>query len=120
MGAPAIVVEQAGPIEAFGRSRRLVRGDAWPVFGTLVVVLLIVIAIGVVLGVIATPIGYVYHELIIARQRNCERPRRRLPGSERRLERLAIGKRCRRQVLGPHRLDVKQLGDVHHRVSVSV
>jgi hypothetical protein len=57
VGAPAIVVERAGPIEAFGRSRRLVRGDAWPVFGTLVVVLLIVIAIGVVLGVIATPIG---------------------------------------------------------------
>ena len=65
-------------------------------------------------------LGYVYHDLIIARQRNCERPRRRLPGYERRLERLAIGKRCRRQVLGPHRLDVKQLGDVHHRVSVPV
>jgi hypothetical protein len=57
VGAPAIVVEGAGPIQAFGRSWRLVRGDAWPVFGTLVVVLLIVIAIGVVLGIIATPIG---------------------------------------------------------------
>lgn len=57
VGAPAIVVEGAGPIQAFGRSWRLVRGDAWPVFGTLLVVLLIVIAIGVVLGIIATPIG---------------------------------------------------------------
>ncbi len=57
VGAPAIVVEGAGPIQAFGRSWRLVRGDAWPVFGTLVVVLLIVIAIGVALGIIATPIG---------------------------------------------------------------
>jgi hypothetical protein len=57
VGAPAIVVERAGPIEAFGRSWRLVRGDPWSVFGTLVVVLLIVIAIGVVLGIIATPIG---------------------------------------------------------------
>jgi hypothetical protein len=57
VGAPAIVVEEAGPIEAFGRSWRLVRGDAWSVFGTLVVALLIVIAIGIVLGVIATPIG---------------------------------------------------------------
>jgi hypothetical protein len=57
VGAPAIVVERAGPIAAFGRSWRLVRGDAWAVFGALVVVLLIVIAIGVVLGVIATPIG---------------------------------------------------------------
>jgi hypothetical protein len=57
VGAPAIVVEGAGPIEAFGRSWRLVRGDAWSVFATLLVVLLIVIAIGIVLGVIATPIG---------------------------------------------------------------
>jgi hypothetical protein len=57
VGAPAIVIERAGPIEAFGRSWGLVRGDAWSVFGTLVVVLLIVIAIGVVLGAIATPIG---------------------------------------------------------------
>jgi hypothetical protein len=51
------VVEGAGPVQAFGRSWRLVRGDAWAVFGTLVVVLLIVIAIGVALGIIATPIG---------------------------------------------------------------
>jgi hypothetical protein len=57
VGAPAIVVERAGPIEAFGRSWNLVRGNAWPVFGTLVVVLLIVIAIGFVLGAIATPIS---------------------------------------------------------------
>lgn len=57
VGAPAIVAEGAGPIEAFGRSWRLVRGDAWTVFGTLLVVFLIVVAIGVVLGAIATPIG---------------------------------------------------------------
>jgi hypothetical protein len=57
VGGPAIVVERAGPLAAFGRSWRLVRGDAWSVFGALVVVLLIVIAIGIVLGVIATPIG---------------------------------------------------------------
>ena len=57
VGAPAIVIERAGPIEAFGRSWRLVRGDAWSVFAALLVVLLIVIAIGIVLGIIATPIG---------------------------------------------------------------
>jgi hypothetical protein len=57
VGAPAIVAEGAGPIEAFGRSRQLVRGNGWSVFGSLVVVLLIVIAIGVVLAVIANPIG---------------------------------------------------------------
>jgi hypothetical protein len=57
VGAPAIVIEGIGPIEAFGRSWRLVRGDAWSVFAALLVVLLIVIVIGVVIGVIATPIS---------------------------------------------------------------
>jgi hypothetical protein len=57
VGAPAIVVEGIGPIEAFGRSWRLVRGNAWQVFGVLLVVLLIVIGIGIILGAIATPIG---------------------------------------------------------------
>lgn len=57
LGAPAIVVERAGIFEAFGRSWRLVRGNAWSVFATLLLVLLIVIVIGIVLGVIATPIG---------------------------------------------------------------
>ena len=51
------MVEKAGPVDAFGRSWRLVRGEAWSVFATLLVVLLIVIAVGVVLGVLATPIG---------------------------------------------------------------
>jgi hypothetical protein len=57
VGAPAIVVEGIGPIDAFKRSWQLVRGNAWPVFGTLLVVFLIVILVGVVLGAIATPIG---------------------------------------------------------------
>jgi hypothetical protein len=35
VGAPAIVVERADPFGALGRSWRLVRGDAWSVFGTL-------------------------------------------------------------------------------------
>lgn len=57
VGAPAIVVEKIGPIDAFGRSWRLVRGDAWSVFGVLLVVLLIVIGIGILLAAIANPIG---------------------------------------------------------------
>jgi hypothetical protein len=57
VGAPAIAVEGIGPIDAFGRSWRLVRGQAWSVFGTLLVVLLIVIGIGIVLAAIANPIG---------------------------------------------------------------
>jgi hypothetical protein len=57
VGAPAIVVEGTGPIDAFGRSWGLVRGNAWSVFGVLVVTLLIVIVVQFVLGAIATPIG---------------------------------------------------------------
>jgi hypothetical protein len=57
VGAPAIVVEDEGPIGAFGRSWNLVRGEAWSVFGVLVLVFLIVLGIGIVLAVIATPIG---------------------------------------------------------------
>ncbi len=57
VGAPAIVVERIGPVDAFGRSWRLVRGQAWSVFATLLLVLLIVIAVGIVLGILATPIG---------------------------------------------------------------
>lgn len=57
LGAPAIVVEGASPFEAFGRSWRLVKGDAWSIFATLLVVLLIVIAVGIALGLLATPIG---------------------------------------------------------------
>lgn len=57
VGAPAIVVEGIGPLDAFGRSWRLVRGSAWSVFGTIVVVLVIVVLVGFVLGAIATPIG---------------------------------------------------------------
>jgi hypothetical protein len=57
LGAPAIVIEDAGPIDAFGRSWRLVRGDAWSVFGVLLVIFLIVLAVQIVLAAIATPIG---------------------------------------------------------------
>lgn len=57
VGAPAIVVEGIGPIDAFGRSWRLVRGEAWPVFGALFVIFLIVLVIGAILGAIAGPIG---------------------------------------------------------------
>lgn len=57
VGVPAIVAERVGPLEAFGRSWNLVKGNGWSVFGTLVVTTLIWLAVGIVIGVIATPIG---------------------------------------------------------------
>jgi hypothetical protein len=49
---PCIVIGGAGPIASFGASWRTVRGYAWHVFGTLVLVLLILIAFYFVLTVI--------------------------------------------------------------------
>ena len=49
---PVIVIERSGALAAFGRSQRLVRGYGWPVFGTLVLVFLIMIVVNIVLGVI--------------------------------------------------------------------
>lgn len=54
--APVIVVERTGVIEAFGRSRELVRGNGWQVFGVIVVVFLIVFVVQTVLGAIAVGI----------------------------------------------------------------
>ena len=55
--APAIVVEGAGAIESFGRSRELVRGQAWTVFWTIVVVWVITGVITFVLGLIGDAIS---------------------------------------------------------------
>jgi hypothetical protein len=57
VGAPAIVVERIGSIDAFGRSWNLVKGDGFSVFLALLVILIIVIAIQVVLAAIGAAIG---------------------------------------------------------------
>src|SRR5215468_6024070 len=49
---PFIVLGGAGVIEAFGNSMGTVRGYAWRVFGTYVLVFLILIAFGIVLGIV--------------------------------------------------------------------
>ena len=48
--APVIVIERSGVIAAFGRSRALVRGNGWPVFGAIFVVFLITAIAGLVLS----------------------------------------------------------------------
>jgi hypothetical protein len=55
--APAIVVENRGVIEAFGRSRDLVRGNGWNVFGVILIAFLIVLAVYVVATLIGAAIG---------------------------------------------------------------
>jgi hypothetical protein len=55
--APVVVLERPGVFAAFGRSRRLVQGNGWQVFGVIVIFFLIFIAIGIVFGVIGAVIG---------------------------------------------------------------
>src|SRR5262249_32951162 len=47
--APVIVVEHSGAVDAFGRSRELVKGNGWQVFGVIVVVFLITVIASIVL-----------------------------------------------------------------------
>ena len=49
---PVIVIERSGALDSFGRSRHLVRGHGWHVFGTLVLVFVIMIVVDIVLGFI--------------------------------------------------------------------
>lgn len=55
--APVIVVERSGVIASFGRSRELVRGNGWQVFGVIVVVFLIAVAASIVLGIVGAGIS---------------------------------------------------------------
>ncbi|MET0559896.1 MAG: hypothetical protein ABW065_14720 [Solirubrobacterales bacterium] len=55
--APVIVVEHSGVIDAFGRSRELVRGNGWQVFGVIVCVFLIVAIVSGILSAIAVGIS---------------------------------------------------------------
>ena len=55
--APAIVIENRGMTDAFRRSRELVKGFGWPVFGTVLCAALITVVVGVILISIAAAIA---------------------------------------------------------------
>ncbi len=52
---PVIVIERSGALASFGRSQQLVRGRGWHVFGTLVLVFLILIVVDILLGRLGNP-----------------------------------------------------------------
>ncbi len=62
--APVTVVEHPGVFAAFGRSRRLVRGNGWQVFGLIVLVWVATIAVSLVAAAIAAPLGHVGRGLV--------------------------------------------------------
>jgi len=56
---PVIIIERSGALASFGRSRALVRGQGWHVFGTLVLVYIIMLVVNIVLGVIFSVLPHV-------------------------------------------------------------
>jgi hypothetical protein len=61
---PEIVIGGAGALESFGRSWRTVRGYAWNVFGTFILVFLILIAAEIVLSLILSALPYGWRSFI--------------------------------------------------------
>lgn len=57
--APVTVLERPGVFAAFGRSRQLVRGHGWQVFGVIVLVFLAVAVISLAAGLAAASLGTV-------------------------------------------------------------
>jgi hypothetical protein len=55
--SPSIVVEDKSVFESFGRSRELVRGHGWQVFGAIVLTFLIIVVVGIVASLIGDAIG---------------------------------------------------------------
>lgn len=55
VAGPVMVIEHPGVFRALGRSRELVRGYGWQVFGTILLVFLIDIAINIVTAIIGAP-----------------------------------------------------------------
>jgi hypothetical protein len=59
---PVIIIERSGALASFRRSRELVRGRGWHVFGTLVLVYIIMLAVNIVLGVIFSALPHAWGE----------------------------------------------------------
>ena|ERR671911_506249 len=54
---PVVVLERATAGAAFGRSRELVRGYGWNVFGVIVLTLLVLLAFEIVLSIVLSPLS---------------------------------------------------------------
>lgn len=57
VAAPSLVIERRGVFAAFGRSRELVRGHGWQVFGVILVVFGLSVVVGIVVAVVASSLG---------------------------------------------------------------
>jgi hypothetical protein len=62
--APVTVLEHPGVFNAFGRSRALVRGNGWNVFGVILLVFLAVVVVSVAAGIATESLGSVGRSLV--------------------------------------------------------
>ncbi len=62
--APVTVLEHPGVFAAFRRSREIVRGNGWNVFGVIVIVFVIVFVVSVAAGIAASGLGSFGHALV--------------------------------------------------------
>ncbi|HYY75171.1 MAG TPA: hypothetical protein VE644_02495 [Gaiellaceae bacterium] len=62
---PVIMLEGTGVKEAFGRSRQLVRGHGWSVFGVLVLTILILVGVDLVFSLVAAALDNVVIALLL-------------------------------------------------------
>ena len=61
---PVEVLEHRGVLNSFRRSRELVRGNGWNVFGVIVIVWVIAILVSFLVGLLAAPLGHVGRDLV--------------------------------------------------------
>lgn len=54
---PAVVLENQGVLDSFGRSRELVRGNGWNVFGVIVITIVLLLGVWLALSVALTPLS---------------------------------------------------------------
>jgi hypothetical protein len=57
VAAPSLVIERQGVFTAFGRSRELVRDNGWEVFGVILLVIAIGLAVGIIVAILASGLG---------------------------------------------------------------
>jgi hypothetical protein len=61
---PVEVLEHRGIIGSFERSREMVRGNGWNVFGVIVIVWVVIFVISFLVELVAAPLGHVGRDLI--------------------------------------------------------
>ena len=64
--SPVIVLESNSVLGAFGRSRALVRGNSWPVFGVVVLTLVVLVAFSFALDVVVMPLDAPLRPFLVA------------------------------------------------------